>query len=646
MLDIVRKMLSVLLLFGFLSPGVLFAQTSERIFPETTLGFFAVSSVKGVTEQWRECQLGKMLQDPKMQPFKDDLEKQIKTKLTDSLGLSFDEIRELPSGEISGGLVVDPDRRVPGYVLLLDVKGNEAKTFEFIEKRADQLVAAGHAKKSKLKIGGLDTLLLTFVSKDITDQQERKTYFLISKNYLIISPNPTICDLMIKRTNGPVEKSLAGKKTFIETMSRCTNDRPDASIPVIRWYIEPLPYGEAARVIAGVSRQKRTKSIFTILAEQGFDAIRGVGGTVDLKEGEKESVHRTFVYAPKPYRAGMRMVALNNSIDYDFPAWMPDETAGCSIFHLEPLQIFDNFGCMFDAFAGGGETGLWDDIVKNLKDAHDGPKIDIRKELIENFDSVVYGATVIKLPIGTDSERMIIGIRLKKGSSKVVDNALVKLFGKDIGAEKFIITGADGETISLWETVEPEVEVRPDISVSGIPDLDLYGDDDEEEYDEEEEIEPFFPNGGFAVAYDYLFFSNNVEYLKELLGNYAALKQKATVRNMDSHQRMIDAFKAAETGETPRFYQRFARTDTTARATFETLRQGYMPQSESILGKLVNAIFFPEEPEHGTTRKPLIDGSLMPSFEELKHYFGDAGSFGTVQEDGWFIKGFSLPPEN
>ena len=56
----------------------------------------------------------------------------------------------------------------------------------------------------------------------------------------------------------------------------------------------------------------------------------------------------------------------------------------------------------------------------------------------------------------------------------------------------------------------------------------------------------------------------------------------------------------------------FARTDNAYHPTYELLRQGKMPEAETIFGALLNRWFAPDE--EGVIREQQIDGKKLPDF--------------------------------
>ena len=90
----------------------------------------------------------------------------------------------------------------------------------------------------------------------------------------------------------------------------------------------------------------------------------------------------------------------------------------------------------------------------------------------------------------------------------------------------------------------------------------------------------------------------------------------------------------------------FGRIDEEVRPTFELIRQGKMPESKTMLGKLLNNMLTTEaERKEGILRKQRVDGSSLPSFEAVRRYFGPPGHVVRSDKDGWFVTGAVLNKE-
>ena len=94
----------------------------------------------------------------------------------------------------------------------------------------------------------------------------------------------------------------------------------------------------------------------------------------------------------------------------------------------------------------------------------------------------------------------------------------------------------------------------------------------------------------------------------------------------------------------------FARTEQMVQPTYELVRAGKGPENKSLAGRFASAILSardnpgaglggkkPKEP-----RKARIDGSTLPEFEKIRHYFGTAGMTMQTVPEGWMFVGASL----
>ncbi|MGL6196384.1 MAG: hypothetical protein ACRC2T_16330, partial [Thermoguttaceae bacterium] len=246
----------------------------------------------------------------------------------------------------------------------------------------------------------------------------------------------------------------------------------------------------------------------------------------------------------------------------------------------------------------------------------------------------IVGFSRYNVPTTNDSENLFVAVEIKEGKTQEMEAALEKLFDGDSERERREFNG-----YTFWQVKPAEEIVRPeiDILIPQIPGSKPKAKQPEPEI--EEESKPFFPKGVVTIAHNYLLLSNNVAYVEEVLTREQS-DQSSLSDNAD-YIRITELFKSMELGQKPHFLQSFTRTADTTRAVYNVLRDGKMPQSQSVLGRILNALLTPPEMEEGV-RPTKFDGSKMPEFETIKNYFGPSGVLGASEEDGWFIKGFTI----
>ena len=100
------------------------------------------------------------------------------------------------------------------------------------------------------------------------------------------------------------------------------------------------------------------------------------------------------------------------------------------------------------------------------------------------------------------------------------------------------------------------------------------------------------------------------------------------------------AAQASALGIGPISFRFFSRSDQEFRPTYELIRTGQMPQSETVLSKLLNSVL--ADGKDGSPRKQQIDGHQLPDFNAVQRYLGPAGTFVTSLDDGWLCVGLMM----
>ena len=624
--------------------------SADQMFPDTTKGFFSIRNFKEFGDQWKQTRLGQLMNDPLMEDFKKEIQKQITQRMEKTFGLTFDGISSLPTGEVAFGMI-DVPNQTPGYVLTMDVTGKRVETEEYLKRLTEKLTSAG-VKKHTEEYKGHQMAVLTFPppatpivlgntkEKTALEPIERRAYYMFRQDILIASDQLHLLRLIADRIADQTGKSLANVEAYQVVMKRCIDDMPSGTLPSICWYIEPLDYGESIRVLTRMSvaqNRRNRSSIFSILKQQGFDAIQGIGGMVSVKTESQESVYRTFIYTKKPYRLAMQMLNFPDNTHFAPPVWMPSDLARCTMFYVDPLAIFDNFGVLFDALVMSGEEGAWTDILAGLEEDPHGPMINFREELIANLSNRVLGMSRYEKPITIKSESIVLAMELKADRESVMLAGLEKLFGTDPEMQ-----GTEHNSYKIWHRIPVEetwtpidFDIPPLVPVDTVPKKMATP-------SVEQDAPPVFPDGGVVVAKGCLFVSTNIDYLKMILDRLDSPDEsvKTTIGNELEYKEVDRIFAGMDLTDKPHFFQFFARTQETLRPTYELIRKEQMAKSQTVLGKALNGLLSPDD-EPGT-RRQIFDGTTLPEFDKVQHYFGKVGIYGVSENNGYFIKGFSM----
>ncbi len=627
-----------LCLLGLTASNAL-AQRSETLLPKTTRGYVSILDVDALREKWEKTQLGALARDPAMQPFVEDLKRQIKDRLSQTgvrLGISWSDLEDVYGGEVCVAVIQpDADPEQHALVMIVDITDHRRQAEELLEKIWQNQRAKGATKRTE-SMAGVDVTVLSVVDPKV-EGERRDVFYAIHADRLAVADHAAEMGALLKRLGGDKSATLEAVPAFAEIMQQGLQAERDGEI---RWFVEPFGYAETLRAVSPPSERKQ--DLIKVLSNQGFrEAIGGVGGHVFLAEGKHDILHRTLVYAPPVerkeddqattrYRLAARMLDFPNTADLEPHSFIPPTTATFVSLSWEMTKAFEYSRSLVNELIGAKEDqDLFEEVIRSLATDPDGPRVDIEKEIVAHLATRGTVISEPRLPVTTKSEQIIAMVELK--NEEPVRKAINRLMESDADAKKHII----GDII-VWEIVpeEPPVEI-PELEILNDPfdpDLGVDAKDAEEEAEKKLAVPK---NSAITVANGHLIVSNHIEYLKKFLTQPADVKGLGTSTD---YAAVLAALKGL--GADADAARLFTRTDLAYRTTYELIREGKMPEAETMLGKLLNRILTPEDSDE--PREQQIDGSKLPPFEAVAKYLGPAGTYVRTVENGWFASGCLL----
>lgn len=598
--------------------------------PAETRGFVSVPDVNLLIEHWNQTQLGQLVTDDAMRPFVEDMRKQFNEKvstLKGKIGVTYGELKEIAGGELSVGMIEIPNARA-ALAMTIDTTGRNGQLETLLAKVDKELAKIGATKSTALREG------TTFVTFNIPPQSEkdiaRETVYFVKDNILVASDNAKVANEMFARFSNPAN-SLMEVAGYQQTMQRCRQEAGSLT-PDARWFADPFAYAKAVQSLETSDAPKKGKDYVKILSEQGFDAIKAAGGFVNLSvDGTYELLHRTAIVAPPipgeadKYRLAMRMMKFPNQENLTANKWIPRQLATYRTFSCDLNNAFKYFGSLFDAIAGYEDA--FDGVLEGLERDPYGPQIDVQKNFVSHLGERVMLVTDYELPITTKSERFMIVVEIK--DEKAIAATLEKFMKSDPNA-----SSSEFEGKTIWEIHEAE---------SDIPEIDIAELDPELLESEESTGEGGLGGGALAssavcVTDGHLFIASHADFLRKVLAEENEAEKLSAAGDFKAVENVMSQLLSG-----PISAKFFVRTDEAYRPVYEMVQQGKMPESESLLGRVLNRMLTPPENEdEGILREQRIDGSKLPDFEMVRRYFGPAGTVVRSDEDGWFIVGTTL----
>jgi hypothetical protein len=572
-----------------------------------------------------------------MEPFVESLRDQMKNRWFpggEELGLTWEDFQGLSTGETCVA-VLHPAPAEAAVLLLVDVTNHTAEANEFLEKTSSRLIKDG-AKRAELSSGS--TKIAVFQVPKGEKRPARTAAFFLANDLMCIGDNvAAVQSIAAALSAGRSAQALADFPSYIRVRERLQADLGDDQ-PHIRWYLSPFGFAEARRVLNPQYKRPR-QDMLKILRSQGFEAIVAAGGTIQVATGQHEILHRTAIFAPGALDAGERFQLAARVLSFpvdgplDPPGWVPHTLATFNSFEWNMKEAFHASSTLVDEVA---EDKIFYDTWETLRTDPNAGEIDIPNDLIGNL-----GKRVVMLSdnVVAEGEDVTKSERTLFAAEAVHPEGIAALLDKQMATDPDHAREHHVAGFKIWEVL-PEDAVDADVAVE-LPGTRRFDDFEEEE---EEERPRLLKTSAVTVAHGYLMVASHLDFLKRVLeeaGDATSLAQNSDFQAVqDELYRM--ARQASPESQGPSWSLRgFSRTDEEYRLTYELIRQGKMPESESILGKLLNAML--SEEKEGVVRKAQIDGSKLPDFEVVRGSLGLAGMYGVTEENGWFFKGFTLP---
>lgn len=594
-----------------LGPHAFAAGPAESLLPATTKGFLATSNVAELRKAFELIQPGELARLESFQPLVEDLQKQLDERLQKRVGIKLDDVMKVAEGELAIALIQpdDKNRSSHAVAVVADVKGKRAAA-EALLATATKNLLAKKAKNGTKKAGDA-TLTILQLPATTPGKPGPMAVFCVHADTLVLADDDKVAAAIVARLGGGAKDALQFAPAFGKIGDKTWSAAGKAPVH-LRWFIEPLDYAEASRA-ALAGKKRRGPDPIKIFRGEGFEAVAGIGGCLQLHADDREIVHRTYAYAPpandakkgERFRGAANLLEFPNSPNLTVQPWVPNAVSSYLTLQALPDKVFRSLGSLYDAREG--EPGLWQEMLDGLKGGEDkGPKIDVFKELVAHFSRRVTLLTHYHEPITTQSERWLLALELLPGKAEEINvrGAIEKLVDRQ-DVRKMKINGEDA-----WELLE--------------------------ELTKEEKERKKVPKskGVLTVQQGHLFFGSHADYLETALQPHKPADQLQNAADL----KLVED-ELAKLGSGQDSFRFFTRGDESWRLNYELLKKGEMPSAQSLLGKWLSRLL-PAEKE--VPRMQLIKPELLPPFADARPYLGPAGSFTQSDDQGWLTFGVLL----
>lgn len=609
-----------ILLAGWLLCQVAISQELPKaidLLPASTQAFTALPKSSEFIKNWRETQLGQLADDERMKDFWSNQQEELRRRLAAAgwqLSLKIEDLENLCSGQTALGLISRPEvtEKPFSLALIVDVADRAEELEKFFQRVGIDMESQKGVLK-KIDANGVEVKHYS-IPKLSADGRARDSYFAVSKNQLLISDDLRSIQELIEAQSNPREDSLAKSELYTKIQQRIVRDEHTAEI---EYFVKPLGLGKLLRSISA-QKGKKQVDLLKLLEDQGFGSILAAAGSVQLAKEDLDMHHQGFVLREEELPESVQILDFPNQKALVPPPWISAGSASVMGFSWNFTEAFPKLRGIVDAYIGDAQ---FDEILEQIKNDPQGPQIDIRKEILPHIGQEFYTVTEIIEPITPDSKRSLICIKLNDPENKLY--GVLNRYSKSEPGSSIEDVG----DYRIWKFSNDEEEEE-------VIEFNNPGNKNANEEDDEEK--PLLNKWGVCIVDGYFVFASNPESLVQVIENaknQAIHGDFEKLSSVQSVRAMQEKLLSAE-GQS---FSEIDLADRSAEMQYELFRQGILPQSRSLMAIIAERILKTDK-----SKPQEFQGSKLPPYEQVKHFFTPRGFVVRSEKDGWGIDAFIL----
>ncbi|RPI84371.1 MAG: hypothetical protein EHM42_07570, partial [Planctomycetaceae bacterium] len=408
-----------------------------RRLPKNTVAYFSVRSVADFKARFGESMYGRMLRDPALHPIIEE----VHGKLSDGLkqfeseaGFSMEELMSVPQGEMSVAVTLGPNAGQFAVAAFVDFTGKE-ESFQKALGRMNRGMDEQGVKRVEEEVEGSTAVLIQL--PEMPQTVKVAPAYCVKGNTFVFVSHVDALRSILTRWDGQHSETLADNDVFQYITDRCRVEGVEGS-SLAAWFVDPM---SIVRGALSVDPQMAFQAAMAmgIVQQVGVDKLKGMGGTMDLGQGDFDSVGHTFVYMEPAPRSVLNIAQFDEGA-LGPPSWVSAEATAFSSTRWNIEKAYATVESLVDMFRGPGSTAkALDEFSQNAETG----RIHVKRDLIDQFTGNMQSFSDQVGDAGATRDRMLFGLELRN------PNAMKGVLARIAGIEGFPGTQREfqGETI-------------------------------------------------------------------------------------------------------------------------------------------------------------------------------------------------------
>jgi hypothetical protein len=381
----VVAVLSTLVLFSEIAASIAIADEApafSRRLPDSVAAHIAIPDARALRERLPNCSWGRLLNDPLVADFRENLVGQIRASIDASVqlpdGVSAEDLLNLDVGEITLTVLKPVDGNLP-VVFSVDAAGAADTVSSLIEESVAASVKQGWTR-SAIEHAGTSITVLTGGAASEAEAADSVRAVFQRDGHVVVANSVDALKQVLDRWGGAVQGAFAANPTLNQVQQ--VTMKPGRE-PALFWYLDPvgatisiLSQGAASNPTAGMALSR--------LPKLGLTSFRGVGGTIDFATGAHDTVTRIAGVVKQPVSAAMALVQFPPA-NLTPPEWVPNDVNSCMMLNWDAQTAYSGAELMADEFLGPGGLANALEVLSTKTD----PPIHIKNDILDGITGEV-----------------------------------------------------------------------------------------------------------------------------------------------------------------------------------------------------------------------------------------------------------------
>lgn len=347
--------------------------STEDLLPETTVVYFQIDNVQ---ETLPKLMASEILEDENIAPFFDRMYQEAEAAYAESaqdkVGMTLQQIRDLPSGEVTLA-VIAPRRKDLEFLVAIDIDPESESADVALgstEKWKSQLSEQGLTETIEASDGGVE-----IYSYNIPDAPRQAHAFVHEGWFVSCTSRDELIAILARLDGLEVEKvrPLSKNRKFVTIMNRCRDT--DDVLPEIRFFVDPISLARS-----GFRGNVTAQGVMNFLPVAGLDGVLGFGGSASFQSEQFRGIFHAHLLLANPRAGILEMLALKPGESEPQP-WVPADMTNYMSTHWDPRQAVAEFEKLVNTF--DGENAFQEKAVDVFNET---TGLDLYTDIIDTLD--------------------------------------------------------------------------------------------------------------------------------------------------------------------------------------------------------------------------------------------------------------------